>query len=114
MEIAIGLLDEKPKQEEEKKEILVSKAMNAEMVSALEKTHHFGYPNEKLAKFWDMPVDEVQFYLCANCEYFCDKPETLKALKKELPESDGYCHKYEFGCNSGKVCDSWEDKDEEE
>jgi hypothetical protein len=119
MKIAIGLLDEKPEEKEEPMKFLVSKKINQEMTSALEKTHHFGYPDEKLAKFWNMPVEEVQFYVCGNCEYFCETPEAKKAVQKEIPESDGYCKKYEFACRSEKVCDSWEEgkeyyEDEEE
>jgi len=114
MKIAIGLLDEKPEEEMESEEYLVTKEMNKEMVKALEKTHHFGYPSEKLAKFWDMPVDEVQFYRCGNCEYFCDTPEAVKAVQTEIPGSDGYCKKYEFACQSEKVCDSWEGEEESE
>ena len=113
MKIAIGLLDEMDK-EEEKEEYLVSPEMNKEMVRALEKTHHFGYPSEELAKFWGMEVDEVQFYRCGNCEYFCDTPEAIEAVQVEIPTSDGYCKKYEFACMSEKVCDSWEGKEEKD
>jgi hypothetical protein len=112
MKIAIGLLDEMDK-EEEKEEYLVSPEMNKEMVRALEKTHHFGYPSEELAKFWGIEVDEVQFYRCGNCEYFCDTPDAVKAVQAEIPNANGYCKKYEFACNSEKVCDSWEGKEEE-
>ena len=115
MKIAIGLLDEDMyEKEEEKEEYLVSPEMNKEMVRALEKTHHFGYPSEKLAEFWGIPVDEVQFYRCGNCEYFCDTPDAVKAVQAEIPEADGYCKKYEFACNSEKVCDSWEGKEDKE
>ena len=112
MKIAIGLLDKMDN--EEKKEYLISPEMNEEMVRALEKTHHFGYPSGKLAKFWGIEVDEVHFYRCGNCKYFCNTPEAIEAVEAEIPESDGYCEKYEFACNSIKVCDSWEDKDGEE
>ena len=64
--------------------------------------------------FWDMPVDEVQFYRCGNCEYFCDTPEAVKAVQAEIPESNGYCEKYEFACHSEKVCDSWEGEEQGE
>jgi hypothetical protein len=108
----MGLLDEmmsKAEEEDNGTKYLVTKNINKEMTAALEKTHHFGYPDAKIAKFWDIPLQDAQNRICGNCEYFDNCTEALAEIKPVIPESDGYCHKYEFACSSSKVCDSWEE-----
>ena len=111
----MGLLDEmmgKAEEEDDGVEYLVTKNINKEMVAALEKTHHFGYQDAKIAKFWGIPLEEAQNRVCGNCEYFDNCTEALAEIKPVIPESDGYCHKYEFACSSSKVCDSWEESED--
>ena len=62
----MGLLDEMMEKEEEEKgtKYLVTKNINKEMTAALEKTHHFGYPDAKIAKFWDIPLQDAQNRIC--------------------------------------------------
>lgn len=108
----MGLLDEmmsKAEEEDNGMEYLVTKNINKEMTAALEKTHHFGYPDAKIAKFWDISLQDAENRVCGNCEYFDNCTEALAEIKPVIPESDGYCHKYEFACKSDKVCDSWEE-----
>lgn len=131
MKIAIGLLNEKPEMEEEdsEDEYFITKQINDEMTFALMQTHHFGAKDpanpgnfwKNLVKFWGKPEEEVANRYCANCEYFDNSPDALEAMKS-VPENAfdrngggrGYCHKYEFICHNLRVCDSWEEAEEQE
>jgi hypothetical protein len=115
----MGLLDEMMDKAEEENgvEYLVTKNINKEMTAALEKAHHFGPKDLKnpgnfwkeLVNFWGLTEEDAANRYCANCCYFDNTTDALDAIKPVVPESDGYCHKYEFACMSGKVCDSWEE-----
>ena len=60
-----------------------------------------------LANEWRISPDQAWRRLCANCEYFDDKPETLEAMevvKQDEYDKDGggrgFCHKFEFVCHN--------------
>jgi hypothetical protein len=130
MKIAIGLLNEKPEMEEEdsEDEYFITKQINDEMTYALMQTHHLGAKDpanpgnfwKEIVKFWGKPEEEVANRYCANCEYFDNNPAALEAMKS-VPENAfdrngggrGFCHKYEFICHNLRVCDSWEEAEEE-
>jgi hypothetical protein len=68
-----------------------------------------------LANEWRISPDQARRRLCANCEYFDDKPETLEAMevvKQDEYDKDGggrgFCHKFEFICHNLRVCKEWE------
>lgn len=71
----------------------------------------------KLAEATQKEVEEVKRNLCANCEYFNNTPQMLKAME-EIPEDGmdadgggrGYCHKFDFICHNLRTCQAWEKK----
>lgn len=73
-----------------------------------------------LAKIWGISSGEARRQLCANCEYFENTPEMMRAMEK-IPfntlDADGggrgYCHKFDFICHNLRVCQAWERKDYE-
>lgn len=79
----------------------------------------------KMAKVWNIDEAQARRQLCANCEYFDDKPSTLKKLES-IPfnkfDADGggrgFCKKFEFICHNLRTCQAWEgeecEMDEEE
>jgi hypothetical protein len=121
-----GLLDE-PMVDEEKYPL--TKESNDKMMKALMETRHLGAKDPanpgnfwmEIADFWEIPEEEAKTHVCANCEYFDNSPEALRAMKV-VPESSfdangggrGYCHKYTFICHNLRVCDQWEEAEEQE
>ena len=74
----------------------------------------------EMADVWDMSQSEARRQLCANCEYFENTPEMLRAMEKikfNAFDADGggrgYCHKFEFICHNLRTCNAWERKDYE-
>ena len=74
----------------------------------------------EMADVWDMSQSEARRQLCANCEYFENTPEMLRAMEKikfNAFDADGggrgYCHKFEFICHNLRTCQAWERKDYE-
>lgn len=73
---------------------------------------------DSIAQVWDVDSDEARRRLCANCEYFDNRPDTLKALDS-VPfnrfDADGggrgYCHKFDFICHNLRTCQAWEEKE---
>lgn len=73
-----------------------------------------------LAKVWGITEGEARRQLCANCEYFENTPEMMRAMEKiPLDRLDmdgggrGYCHKFDFICHNLRTCQAWERKDYE-
>lgn len=73
-----------------------------------------------LAEIWGISPQEARRQLCANCEYFENTPEMMRAMEK-IPfgplDADGggrgYCHKFDFICHNLRACQAWERKDYE-
>ena len=72
----------------------------------------------KMADVWSINEAEARRQLCANCEYFNNTPEMLKAME-DIPRNDfdtnaggrGWCEKLEFICHNLRACQAWERKD---
>ena len=70
------------------------------------------------ADVMDVPEKTARRLFCANCEYFNNTPEMMKAME-EIPlnafDMDGggrgYCEKLDFICHNLRVCQAWERKD---
>lgn len=69
------------------------------------------------ADVMDVTVPEARRMLCANCEYFDNTPEMMKAMDSvPFNEFDadgggrGYCHKFDFICHNLRTCQAWERK----
>ena len=73
-----------------------------------------------LAEVWGISDGEARRQLCANCEYFENTPEMMRAMEKipfDRLDADGggrgYCHKFDFICHNLRACQAWERKDYE-
>lgn len=73
-----------------------------------------------LAEVWGISEGEARRQLCANCEYFENTPEMMRAMEKipfDRLDADGggrgYCHKFDFICHNLRSCQAWERKDYE-
>ena len=74
----------------------------------------------RMAEVWNVPEDQARRQLCANCEYFDDKPSTLKKLEA-VPFNDfdadgggrGFCKKFDFICHNLRTCQAWEGEEPE-
>lgn len=72
------------------------------------------------AKVMKVPEADARRLLCANCEYFENTPEMMKAMDS-VPfnkyDADGggrgFCHKFDFICHNLRTCQAWERKDYE-
>lgn len=71
-----------------------------------EKYWMYGATAAELAKAWDKPVAIAELKKCANCEYFNNKVQTLKALK--LESGMGACMKFKFACSQDAACQAWD------
>ena len=75
---------------------------------------------QEMARIWGISEGEARRQLCANCEYFENTPEMMRAMEK-IPfnsfDADGggrgYCHKFDFICHNLRTCQAWERKDYE-
>jgi hypothetical protein len=75
---------------------------------------------DSLAEIWGISSQEARRQLCANCEYFENTPEMMRAMEK-IPfnalDADGggrgYCHKFDFICHNLRSCMAFERKDYE-
>jgi hypothetical protein len=71
-----------------------------------------------ISKAWLMSEKEARRRLCANCEYFKNKP-MMQAMMESIPldkfDMDGggrgYCEKFDFICHNLRVCQAWEEDD---
>jgi hypothetical protein len=73
-----------------------------------------------LAEIWGISEGEARRQLCANCAYFDNTPEMMRAMEKipfDRLDADGggrgYCHKFDFICHNLRSCQAWERKDYE-
>jgi hypothetical protein len=73
-----------------------------------------------LSDIWGISEPEARRQLCANCEYFENTPEMMRAMEKipfDTLDADGggrgYCHKFDFICHNLRTCQAWERKDYE-
>lgn len=73
-----------------------------------------------MADIWGISQGEARRQLCANCEYFENTPEMMRAMEKipfDALDADGggrgYCHKFDFICHNLRTCQAWERKDYE-
>lgn len=74
----------------------------------------------KLAKTWQISTPEARRRFCANCEYFHNDPLT-QAKMERIPQNQydvdaggrGYCEKFDFICHNLRVCQAWEDREED-
>lgn len=71
-----------------------------------------------MADRWMADEGEARRRFCANCEYFDNTPEAMKAMEAvPLDKFDmdgggrGYCVKFDIICHSLRVCQAWERKD---
>jgi hypothetical protein len=106
----------------------LTKESNEKMRTALMETRHLGPKDPaspgkfwiELSDFWGLEEEETKTHRCANCEYFDNSPEALVAMQV-VPEDSfdangggrGYCHKYTFICHNLRVCDQWEEDNED-
>jgi len=74
----------------------------------------------EMADIWDLDEAEARRQMCANCEYFDNTPEMMKAMDRipynkfdENAGGRGYCHRFEFICHNLRSCMAWERKDYE-
>lgn len=83
-------------------------------------------PNENadywrgIAKVWGISEAEARRQMCANCEYYENTPEMMRAMDKipfnatdKAAGGRGYCHKFDFICHNLRTCQAWERKDYE-
>ena len=70
-----------------------------------------------MATRWKVSPKEARRRLCANCEYFDNRPEAMKAMEAvKLDKFDmdgggrGFCIKFDFICHNLRVCQAWEEK----
>lgn len=73
---------------------------------------------DSLAEIWGISSSEARRQLCANCAYFENTPEMMRAMEKipfDRLDADGggrgYCHKFDFICHNLRACQAWERKD---
>ena len=71
-----------------------------------------------ISNVWDVPEEDARRRLCANCEYFDNRPEALKDMESvPINKFDkdgggrGYCVKFDFICHNLRVCQAWEPKE---
>lgn len=72
----------------------------------------------KMADVWSINEAEARRQLCANCSYFNNTPEMMKAME-DIPQTAfdadgggrGWCEKLDFICHNLRVCQAWERKD---
>lgn len=72
----------------------------------------------KMADVWSVNEAEARRQLCANCAYFNNTPEMLRAME-DIPQTAfdadgggrGWCEKLDFICHNLRVCQAWERKD---
>jgi len=72
----------------------------------------------KMAQVWSVNEAEARRQLCANCSYFNNTPEMLRAME-DIPQTAfdadgggrGWCEKLDFICHNLRVCQAWERKD---
>jgi len=72
----------------------------------------------RLAEIWGISDGEARRQLCANCDYFENTPEMIRAMEA-IPfnafDADGggrgFCHKFDFICHNLRACQAWERKD---
>lgn len=72
----------------------------------------------KMAELWGISEGEARRQLCANCEYFENTPEMMRAMESvpfNALDADGggrgYCHRFDFICHNLRACQAWERKD---
>lgn len=72
----------------------------------------------RMAEVWGISEGEARRQLCANCEYFENTPEMMRAMEKiafNAFDADGggrgYCHKFDFICHNLRTCMAWERKE---
>lgn len=74
----------------------------------------------EMGAVWGISEGEARRQLCANCEYFENTPEMMRAMER-VPfnklDADGggrgYCHRFDFICHNLRTCQAWERKDYE-
>lgn len=73
---------------------------------------------QDMAEVWGISEGEARRQLCANCEYFEDTPEMMRAMESipfNVFDADGggrgYCHKFDFICHNLRTCQAWERRD---
>jgi hypothetical protein len=73
-----------------------------------------------LSDIWGISEPEARRQLCANCGYFENTPEMMRAMEKipfDTLDADGggrgYCHKFDFICHNLRTCQAWGRKDYE-
>jgi hypothetical protein len=72
----------------------------------------------RLVEVWGISDGEARRQLCANCDYFENTPEMMRAMES-IPfnafDADGggrgYCHKFDFICHNLRACQAWERRD---
>lgn len=74
----------------------------------------------EIAAVWGISEAEARRQMCANCEYYDNTPEMMRAMEKipfnaldEKAGGRGYCHKFDFICHNLRTCQAWERKDYE-
>ncbi len=72
----------------------------------------------KISDVWGIPEEDARRRLCANCEYFDNRPDSMKVMES-VPfnrfDADGggrgYCHNFDFICHNLRTCQAWEEKE---
>lgn len=76
-----------------------------------EKYWMYGASAAELGEAWGKSADMASLKTCANCEYFDNRMQTLKALNIE--SGTGACTKFKFVCSQEKACQGWDCKEME-
>jgi uncharacterized protein len=71
-----------------------------------------------MADVWSINEAEARRQLCANCAYFNNTPEMMRAME-DIPQTPfdvdgggrGWCEKLDFICHNLRVCQAWERKE---
>lgn len=110
----------------------ITQAQNETVLKRLVADWHLGpdkaspHPKDNLAywqtmaRVWIVSEDAARRRLCANCEYFDNRPAAMQAMDS-VPfnrfDMDGggrgFCHKFDFICHNLRTCQAWEERDYE-
>ena len=75
----------------------------------------------KMAKVFNIPLEEAKAQICGNCVYYNNTKEVLNEMKNQYPLNKydvynspyhrGYCEALHFACHTTRCCQKWEPKE---
>lgn len=74
----------------------------------------------QLARAWQVDEAEARRRRCSNCEYYDNSPQ-MQIQMERIPRNQwdngagfrGYCEQFDFICHDMRVCQAWEDGNED-